>query len=199
MLRYCLQKKKKVGFFCCCSVVDLGLKKQTLKTPEHDQNRNQLHVLTPLQRWYGVLHVPWLCRWVKMSFERLKKAVLIFHSDSEMWKMNALCLWVSLNVFATMPLCVSGGVCLSACTWQLLISLAKRELWPSRGGWERPTRDRWLPVCPRSTYTHRPHVVQLPQREWERLIVGLSTVSHLHRGGCPCHKAWDTVIISRCL
>lgn len=61
-----------------------------------------------------------------------------------------LCVWMCL------PLCLCACVCgwVGGCAWQLLISPAKRELWPSRGGWERPTRDRWLPVSPRSPYTH---------------------------------------------
>lgn len=88
------------------------------------------------------------------------------------------------------------------CTRQLLISPAKRELWPSRGRRGRPTRDRWLPVSPRSPYTHNPdteerkHTHKHTQREGE---IDCGPVYRLNRGGRPCHKAQGAVIITRSL
>lgn len=116
------------------------------------------------------------------------------HSVSK-WNRNAtsfLCL--NACFFLTFNVYISNGVCVD-----LYDSVhAHGSCWPAwprenysppMGGWSGPTRDRWLPVCPRSTYSHRPHTAEdlhgVRRRDWPW---GRSTASTVNGGGRQCSK-----------
>lgn len=106
-------------------------------------------------------------------------------------KMYYVCVSECVCLYAFVHVCVGGWVGARGSCW----SVQPRENYGPPEGDERGQQgtgdsqslpDLLTPTHKQQIYTHT-HKER--EREGERLIMGLSAMSHLNRGGCPHHKA----------